>query len=34
MKVIKKVRPQFTGLITTMNMLEEKDMYILSLIHI
>ena len=28
MKVIKKVRPQFTGLITTMNMLEEKDMYI------
>ena len=28
MKVIKKVRPQFTGLITTMNMFEEKDMYI------
>lgn len=28
MKVIKKVRPQFTGVITTMNMLEEKDMYI------
>lgn len=28
MKVIKKVRPQFTRLITTMNMLEEKDMYI------
>ena len=28
MKVIKKVRPQFTGLITTMNILEEKDMYI------
>lgn len=28
MKVIKKVRPQFTSLITTMNILEEKDMYI------
>ena len=28
MKVIKTVRPQFTSLITTMNILEEKDMYI------
>lgn len=28
MLVIKKAKPLFTGVITTMNMLEEKDMYI------
>lgn len=28
MIIIKKVKPMFTGVITTMNILEEKDMYI------